>query len=67
MEVWREALENEVNLKDSEAYDRPTGSKYLVASSSASYFKSKYPTLMVVMDARTQQVLLTNSSPYQNA
>ena len=27
---WREALENEMNLKDSEAYHRPTGSKYLV-------------------------------------
>ena len=32
---WREALENEMNLKDSEAYHRPTGSKYLVGSSSA--------------------------------
>ena len=32
---WREALENEMNLKDSEAYHRPTGSKYLVDSGSA--------------------------------
>ena len=32
---WREALENETNLKDSEAYHRPIGSKYLVGSSSA--------------------------------
>ena len=24
---WREAMENEMNLKDSEAYYRPTGSK----------------------------------------
>ena len=29
---WREALENEMNLKDSEAYHRPSGSKYLVGS-----------------------------------
>ena len=50
---WREALENELNLKDSEAYHRPTGSKYLVVLSSAPYFNSKYPTHMVVMDART--------------
>ena len=28
---WREALENEMNLKDSEGYHRPTGLKYLVA------------------------------------
>ena len=32
---WREALENKLNLKDSEAYHRPTGSKNLVCSSSA--------------------------------
>ena len=49
---WREALENEMNLKDSEAYHRPTGSKYLVGSSSAPYCNSRYPTHMVVMDAR---------------
>ena len=39
IEGWREALENEMNLKDSEAYHRPTGSKYLVGSSSAPYCK----------------------------
>ena len=55
---WREALENEMNLKDSEAYHRPTGSKYLVGSSSAPYCNSRYPTHMVVMDARTHQVLV---------
>ena len=55
---WREALENEMNLKDSEAYHKPTGSKYLVGSSSAPYCSSRYPTHMVVMDARTQQVLI---------
>ena len=55
---WREALENEMNLKDSEAYDRPTGSKCLVGSSSAPYCNSRYPTHMVVIDARTHQVLV---------
>ena len=55
---WREALENERNLKDSEAYHGPTGSKYLVVSSSAPNCNSSYPTHMVVMDARTQQVLV---------
>ena len=47
-----------MNLKDSEAYHKPTGSKYLVGSSSAPYCSSRYPTHMVVMDARTQQVLI---------
>ena len=55
---WRVALENEINLKDSEAYHRPTGSKDLIGSSSAPYCNSRYPTHMVVMDARTQQVLV---------
>ena len=55
---WREALENEMNLKDSDAYHRPTGSKYLGCSSSAPCCKNRYPTHMVVMDARTQQELV---------
>ena len=55
---WREALENEMNLKVSEAYHRPTGSKYLVVLSSAPYCNSKYATHMVRMDTRTQQVLV---------
>ena len=55
---WRDALENGTNLKDSEVYDRPTGSKYLVGSSSAPYCNSRYPTHMVVMNARTQQMLV---------
>ena len=54
---WREALENEMNLKDSEAYHRPVGSRYLVGPISAPYCKSRYPTHVVVMDAKTQQVL----------
>ena len=59
-EVFPGALQTEqkMNLKDSEAYHRPTGSKYLVGSSSAPYCNSRYPTHMVVMDARTQQVLV---------
>ena len=46
---WREALENEMNLKDSEAYRRPAGSRYLVVLSSAPYCNSRYPKHMVVM------------------
>ena len=42
-------------MKDSEAYHRPTGSKYLEGSSSAPYYNSRYATHMVVMEARTQQ------------
>ena len=55
---WREDLENEVNLKHSGGYLRPTGSKYLVESSSAPYYNSEYSHTIVVLDARTQQVLI---------
>ena len=58
IEGWREALEIEMNLKGSEAYHRPTGSKHLVDSNSAPYSNSRCPTHMVVMNARTQQVLV---------
>ena len=39
---WREALKNEMILKDSEAYHRPSGSKYLVDLSLAQYCNSTY-------------------------
>ena len=47
-----------MNLKDSDAYQKPTGSKNLVGLSSAPYCNSKYSTHMVVMDARTQRVMI---------
>ena len=61
---WREVLENEMNLNDSEVYYRPSGSKYLVGSSSVPYCNRKYPTHMVVLDCMCWS---TNSSPCQNA
>ena len=47
-----------MNLKESEAYHRLADSKNLVGSSSVLYCNSKYPTHLVVLDARTQQVLV---------
>ena len=55
---WREALENELNEKNSEGHHITTGSKYLVGSSSSQNCNSKYPTLMVVSETWTQQVLI---------
>ena len=55
---WREALENEMNLKDSEAYHRPTGPMYLVGSGSSPYCNSKNPKHMVVLGMRTHHVLV---------
>ena len=55
---WRDALENEMNLKDRKADHRPSCSKYLMSSSSAPYFNSKQLTHMVVLDERTEQVMI---------
>ena len=55
---WREAFENEMNLKHSEGYHKTVGSNYLVGSSAAPYCNSKYPTHLVVVDARTQHRLI---------
>ena len=47
-----------MNLKESEGLDSPTGSTYSAGTSSARYCNSKYIQHMVVLDARTQQVLI---------
>ena len=39
---WREALENEMNLKHSEGYHKTVGSKYLVGFSAAPNCNGKY-------------------------
>ena len=59
--AWNEKQAMQEYLKElteNSNYRRPTGSKYLVGSSSAPYCNSSCPTHMVVMDARTQQVLV---------
>ena len=55
---WREAHENEMNLKHSEGYHQTVGSKNMVGSSAAPYCNSKYPTHLVVVVARTQLRLI---------
>ena len=47
-----------MNLKHSEGYHKTAGSKYLVGSSAAPYCNSKYPTNLVVVDARRQHRLI---------
>ena len=55
---WREAHENETNLKHSMGYHETAGSKYLVGSSAVPYCNSNYPTHMMVVDGRTQHRLI---------
>ena len=47
-----------MDLKHSEEYHKTAGSKYLVGPSAAPYCNSKYPTHLVVVDARTQHRLI---------
>ena len=47
-----------MNLKHSMGYHNTAGSKYLVGSSAAPYCISKYPTHLLVVDARTQHRLI---------
>ena len=47
-----------MNLKHSEGYHKIVGSKYLMGSSVGPYCNSKYPTHLVVVDARTQHRLI---------
>ena len=60
---WREALENEMNLKHSEGYHKTVGSTYLVGTSSVPYCNSKSPTRLMVVDAKTQHWLI--DQPFQ--
>ena len=53
-----------MTLKDSEAYHKPNGSKYLVGSSSAPYCNSKYTTHMKVMVRGCRRCWSTSSSLY---
>ena len=56
-----------MNLKDSEAYLRPTGSKYLVGLRSEPYCNSKYPTHMVVVMLQCMSVIMMNPGALMNA
>ena len=59
---WREAPENETNLKHSMGYHETACSEYLVGSSAVLYCNSNYPTHMMVVDTRTQHRLITSCS-----
>ena len=51
---WREAIEAEMNIRQSEIYRRPTGARYLVGSTLASMCKSIYPVHFVEVDVKSR-------------
>ena len=55
---WREAIKAEMNIRQSEAYRRPTGAKYSVGSNLAPMCKSKYPVYFVAVDVKSTRTIV---------
>ena len=55
---WREAIEVEMNIRQSETYRRPTGARYLVGSTLAPMCKSRYPVHFVAVDVKSTRTIV---------
>ena len=55
---WREAIEAEMNIRHSETYCRPSGSRYLVGSTLAPMCKSRYPDHFVAVDVKNTRTIV---------
>ena len=55
---WREAIETEMNIRHSETYCRPSGSRYLVGSTLAPMCKSRYPIHFVAVDVKSTRTIV---------
>ena len=51
---WREAIEVEMNTRQSETYRRPSEARFLVGSTLAPMWKSRYPVKFVAVDVKVQ-------------
>ena len=49
---WREAIEAEMNIRHSETYRRPSAVRYLMGSTLAPMYKSRYPVHFVAVDVK---------------
>ena len=55
---WREAIEAEINIRQSETYRRPTGARYVVGSTLAPMCKSRYPLHLVAVDVNSTRTIV---------
>ena len=55
---WREAIETETNIRHSETYRRLSGAQYLVGSTLAPLFKSRYPLHFVAVDVKSTRTIV---------
>ena len=55
---WKEAIEAETNFRQSEAYHRPSGARYLVGSTLAPMCRSRYPVHFVAVDVKSTKTIV---------
>ena len=55
---WREAIEAEMNIRQSETYRRPSEARYLVGSTLALMCKSRYPVHFVAVDVKSRRTIV---------
>ena len=55
---WREAIEAEMNIRQSETYRRPTEARCLVGSTRAPICKSRYPVHFVAVDVKSTRTIV---------
>ena len=54
----REGIEAEMNIRHSETYRRPSGARYLVGSTLAPMWKSRYPEHFVAVDVKSTRTIV---------
>ena len=55
---WREAIETEMNIRQSEAYRRPSGARYLVGLTLAPMGKSRYAVHFVTVNVNSARKIV---------
>ena len=64
---WREAIEAEMNIRQSETYRRPSAARYLVGPALAPMCKSRYPVHFVAVDLKSTERSWIKPSQFRNA
>ena len=55
---WREVIEVEINIRQSETYRRPTGARYILGSTLAPMYKIRYPVFFVAVDVKITRTIV---------
>ena len=63
---WKEATEAEMNIRQSKAYHRPSGARYLVGSTLAPMCTSRYPVHFVAVDVKSTRTIVDQAVSVPN-